>query len=1139
MYIERFQLKGFKSFGGTHDFTLSSGFTAIVGPNGSGKSNLLDALRWSLGDSNAGRLRISRQSDLLFQGSVSVPSSKEAEVSMYLRDDAKSCTIKRKVSLPDGATSVFVDGAKKTLTELDLIKRDWKLEGDRFAFIGQGEVTEVINQTPAARRMKLETLFGIDLYRKNRQEVSARLDIVRAEHEKLRNLMAELSMRRDEIAPVVKKAAQLREILDNIEEERKLLYWLRYAKVEENIKMLDEKMAQFYTEHKGVVFFKNAWDKMNLTLETELAKSAQIRQQQTWELEQNKNRYDSLIKSGYSSAAMLRTSNSRLLQNTEDLREAKDKLNLLLKEQEFSLNESTEIKEKIDESEKALREVEKKWQEYNDRLEAEKETREKWNAEKGQLEAELQKIKAKLSFLGKDLLEIRDKKEKQEDPSNNFDIEINDTEKLRDKLLMEQELLAKKHSELYANVQNLAGDLQRAKREASQAKSKYNEISESIQDNLYPRPVLHLLSAVKLNRLDAAPRAVIDVFTSDLKLSTALEGYLGAKQFQLLVENIEEAGRCIEQLKLNSAGRATFLPLERCRPRFPNKSFPLPSKGIIGWGIDLIQIENHWLPAIQQIMGDLLIVENYAVGQELVRKGFRDPIVTMEGDVFQPGGTVSGGKSQKTGKVLEMKAQLSKLEKEAEISEINAKKLVKLFEQAEKEEIKLAEEKEDYVKDIRDLDGQIAVLIDRKESFKKEQKRMQGERERIIDSIREESSKWQKTLVAMDELEEKWNKETDIEDDLQIIEEREKLRAEVAVYAEKMSSQLAIMERISNEVSSEKRKISNLEIENSELDETCIESRANLSRVGKSCLEIHKRRQELTLEMENLVTGYSLFEKRHQYVKRRGTLAEMALKKVSEQLTQTESKKSELEREFAVLKDTWEEQYPYPGKEALPDDVDIEELRRKIREEDRKIKVFGEVDMGVLSEDQNLRDRISFLGENLDDVTSSAAELEKLISDADRQAHDIFINALDEVGKRFCFLFQRLFGGGEAYLKMTDGETIWDTGVDVIARPPGKHPQSIKQLSGGEQSLAAISMLFASMEVADCPLAVLDEVDAALDEVNLRRFAEIAKEYAKNRQILAITHRRATMERADVLYGVTLAEPSLSQIIGVKAEDFA
>ncbi|MDO5563152.1 MAG: chromosome segregation protein SMC, partial [Synergistaceae bacterium] len=396
-----------------------------------------------------------------------------------------------------------------------------------------------------------------------------------------------------------------------------------------------------------------------------------------------------------------------------------------------------------------------------------------------------------------------------------------------------------------------------------------------------------------------------------------------------------------------------------------------------------------------------------------------------------------------------------------------------------------------------------------------------------------------KILTSLSELEERWNRPSTLEDDHSIIEERERLRAEVAVAVEKIRSKFAIMERISADIRAEERRISDMDEELSVLDQNCVRDRANLAHVGKSCLEISQQRKRLSAEMDSIVEGYSTLENRREYLRKRVAAAEARWRSADDKLSRTKDKRDETERELTELINTWEIQYPYPGKEALPEDVDLEELRRTIRDGDRKIKMFGEVNMGVLSEDQRLKDRLAFLGENLDDVRSSAAELEKLITNTDRQAHKVFTDALQEVDGRFCSLFQRLFGGGEAHLEMTDGETIWDTGVDVVARPPGKHPQSLTQLSGGEKSLAAISLLFASMEVAECPLAVLDEVDAALDEFNLRRFSELAKEYAKNRQILAMTHRRLTMERADVLYGVTLSEPGLSQVIGVKMEDWA
>lgn len=1139
MYIGRLQLKGFKSFGGQHDLILSPGFTAIVGPNGSGKSNLLDALRWSLGDSSAGKLRIARQSDLLFQGSGSLPSAREGEVLLQLRDESRACSIKRRVLAPEGTTLLMVDNTRKTLGELDETKRDWGLDGIKFAFIGQGEVAEVIQERPLARRMRLESLFGIDVYRKRRTEASDRLGTVKEEYEQLRNLTAEFSARREEIAPEVKRAAQLREILDTLEDERKLLYWLRRARSIEALERILLEIEEAARQRQSLTRWSRLWQHGIDIAESELAKVAQSRQNQTWELEQCKNSYDTLTRSGYASANSLMTSNGRLTQAKAERDSAKERYEKLVDEQKKSAEAEKATRANLEKSNSAYAAIEKKWQEFNELREREKEQRAEWSRGKGNLESELLQIKAKLEFLGKDLIQLRSKKHEAPAQRKGIDLRIKELEDARDVLLKGQNELVARHGELYAKCQTLAAELQRAKREAQASRSRLNEVIDAVQSELYPSPVQYLLSAAKLGRLNAAPRALIDTFTCDPSLSSALDAFLGGRQFQLLVEDMEEAIRCIDMLKVNMKGRATFLPLERCRPRFPDKGARLPKDGVTGWAMDLIKPEERWIPAIQQIMGDLLIVDNAEVGKNLVRSGFRGPITTLEGDVFQPGGTVSGGRSAKTGKAIEMKSQLAKLEADSATSAAAAERLGKEFKTSEAEELEVAEKKEAYTKQIRETDGRIAILLDERESITKEQKRVEGERGRILETLNEEGKRHYDVLKSLAELEEKWNMEASIEDDTKLIEERERLRAEVAVATEQVRSGFAIMERLSNELRVEERKVWSLDEEISELDQKCVRERANLARVGKGCLEISERRRKLVAEIEKYVGGFSKLEKRRDYMRRRLIVAETKTRSDTEKSTLLEAKKGETGREIEELIATWEEQYPYPGAQALPEDANADELRRKIRDGDRKIKAFGNVDMGVLSEDRNLKDRLAFLGDQLDDVRGSALELERLIQEADAQAHKTFTSALQEVDSRFCLLFQRLFGGGEAHLEMLEGNTIWDSGVDVVARPPGKHPQSINQLSGGEQSLSAISLLFASMEVARCPLAVLDEVDAALDEVNLRRFSELAKEYAKNRQILAMTHRRVTMERADVLYGVTLSEPGLSQVIGVKLEDWA
>lgn len=1138
MYIGRLQLKGFKSFGGSHDLILSSGFTAIVGPNGSGKSNLLDALRWSLGDSSASRLRISRQSDLLFQGSVNRERAKEAEVTLHLRDEERVCTIKRRVSAPDGLTSLFVDNSRRTLTELDALKRQWKLEGARFAFIGQGEVQETLKQSPVERRMYFELLFGIDIYRKKRMEAQERLATVEEESGQLRHLMGELFSRREEIAPEVGRAVEMRAILDGIEGDRKLLYWLRRAECERVAAALSVELEAASALREGSLFWSGFWKKAGSAIEAEISRAAQAHGRQTWELEQCRSRFDGLMKSGYASATSLRGAKARIAEGREERAEAKERHEKLLAEQKASADENKKAREEVERAQKALDATEKKWKEYNERLEATRREREEWNAEKARLDGELQKSRAKLSYLGKELLEMRSKKDGVPDERKDIDLQIKQISDDRERLNSEQEKSVREHGELYALCQRLAAELQRAKREASNLRSKLNDAADALQAGLYPAPVRHLLSAAKLKRLDADPHAVIDVIAAPVDLAAALEAYLGGRQFQLLVEDMEEAGRCIDRLKQNSAGTATFLPLERARPRYPNKAYKLPQCGVVGWATELVKVEDHWLPAIQHIMGDLLIVDKYDTGKELVRSGFRSPVVTMEGDVFQPGGTVSGGRSQKSGRALEMKAQVARLEEEAAKAQSEAEAVAQKYKAAEAKEIAASEAKEEYTRRIRELNGKAAVLEDQKERIAREQRRAASERTRVLESIKAEGVNWQNIAASIAALEEKRDSASDVEDDRKLIEEREKCRARAAVAASALSSGFAMMERIRNDVRAQENKLRRLDEEMSELDQQCVRERANLARIGGSCLEIHNRRKELVAQMEEHGSLYTGLERLKKYIAARGAKAEQRALAENERLAAMRSKKSETERDLDELCNTWEEQFPYPGSEELPKDVKIEELRHRIRDGDRKIKAFGDVNMGVLPEDESLKDRLAFLGEQLEDVRASAAEIQKLITDADVMAHRQFSEQLQKVDGRFCSLFRTLFGGGEAHLVMTDGETIWNSGVEIDARLPGKHTQVLNQYSGGERSLISISLLFATMEVAGSPIAVLDEVDAALDEANLRRFSELTKEYAKSRQILAMTHRRATMERADVLYGVTLQEQGLSQVVGVRLEDW-
>ncbi|MDR0616963.1 MAG: chromosome segregation protein SMC [Synergistaceae bacterium] len=1146
MYIARLQLKGFKSFGGSHDLPLSPGMTAIVGPNGSGKSNLLDALRWVLGDSHASKLRISRQGDLLFQGSVSCSGATEAEVSIQMREDARICAIKRR--LTESGSISLVDGSRVTLSELDEAKARWQLSGDRFAFIGQGDVTEVIQQRPQARRMLLESLFGIDAYRKRRTEASDRLNEAREEYDRLRNFRAELSARRDEIAPAVAIAAAARGIMDALEEERRVLYWIRRAKNETLLAATEEEAAALRRELAMRESWRLRWERSMAFVEGSLAELSGARQSQVRELEETKNSLAGFTRTAYGYGAAFTSAKKRSSQIGDERASLASKACKLRADKDASDSEGASLAKELESARSALDLAEKRYQERRESIRKDKENRAMLNSARGEMEGEMTALKGRIRFIGSSLKDLSGKSADDTggaDAYRSIKKELEVIEKRHEALLDEQEEASSRHRDVYARLREVTVELQKNRRESSKLSGRLAELQEQAQAEVYPRPVQHVLSSARLGRLDAKPCAVIDAFVCPAELATAIEAFLGGRQFWILVNTMDEAGRCIDQLKKNQAGRATFLPLERSRPRRRDESYRLPPDRVTGWAMKLISPEKCWLPALEHLMGDLLIVEDYKLGQLLAGGGFSCPIATLDGDVFQPSGSISGGKAQKPGRAIEIKSALFEMERQAASARARVDLLTAQAASLEEEEASAAGKKEEISTAIRELALNRSALDARREEIARERARAKNERDSMMASLKQNAARYAECFGKKKSIDEELRIQGDTpgepDADAKLFREIERLKSAYALLGEKQRSAFVLSERIISDLRAAERSLAELDEESASCEQEIMTNRANLTRLARRVSETSARKRALAAGMAEFSERYEFISARRQRRIARLDKAKAALAEAESKNASSKSKAEFLRREREELIQTWEEQYPYAGPRAVSEmgDIDPDSLRKTIRERDRELKALGEVDLGALSEDKSLRERTAYLGDQLDDVSRGMMELERLIMEADEQARTIFTDAMEEIDKKFDALFQQLFGGGDARLDFIEGASLWDSGVDVVARPPGKHPQSIAQLSGGEQSLSAIALLFASLEAAGCPIAVLDEVDAALDEVNLRRFADLAKEASGKRQIFVMTHRRVTMERADVLYGVTLAEPGLSQVIGVRVEDWA
>jgi len=1135
LYIARLQLKGFKSFGGVHDLPMSPGFTAVVGPNGSGKSNLLDALRWVLGDMNPGRLRIVRQSDLIFSGSLSLPRAEEAEVAVQLRSEARSSLFRRKVQR-DGTSLVLVDGARVRLQDLDEVKRAWNLEGDRFAFIGQGDVTEVVQQRPLARRMHLEALFGIDVYRRRRDDAVAKLQTAGAELARLETLMAELEARRVVIAPEVRKARIASSLRTELDEARRLLYWIRRGEAErEREELLAE--ARHIEERRTLA---EKWLERWRALEERLVReSEQLSTGERALLEETERiarRRDVLRRQAFASGTALRHVKEGLVRFSEQ--EARSEKALALAEEEARLRAAA-FQDADAAFARALQEAEEAdavWRRHTEALGEERLLREELRAELAKADVDLAASKGRLGALGKCVWEFRTSCLEEEERLALLQKE-RDEERLQEEACRhEHEEAVLRHSDAYALCQECAGELQVLRREIGRAASRLEEYRETAQGDLYPRPVQHLVAAAKLGRLSVRPLPLVEAFSCPPDLIRAVEAFLGGRQFWLLVETFDEAQVCIEQLKRTGNGRATFLPLERTHPRFPQKDLSLP-RGVVGWAVELLQMDPHWESCVRHVLGDLLLVERYEVGASLSRSGCRAPVATLDGDVFLSSGTVSGGRSKSGPGAMELRRLMSEAEAEVSRLEASAKELAWSLREAEDRERAASKRKQET-----------AEALAARERFLEEKERL------LQSALRERLHREEELLRTRESLKEEGRRYGEL---LRCFRELQERLQTLSVTALRATARLAEEKRLAAKDLAERTRLSLGELrealavhvrDREDLSRQGISEREKLALLGKEFRELRLQEEDLARRLERERLSLNALHRRRDRARRGTRSGEERLAADREREMRTRRRVEDLQREVDDAVALWEEQFPYPGEAFHASSQDAgglsprertEELRRTIRERERSLKALGEVDLGTLSEDRSLEERLAFLKEQVGDVRSGMEELRRFLEETDRHAGALFSKALEGIDQRFDALFQRLFGGGEARLSLAEGSELWEAGVEVIARPPGKKPQHLGQLSGGEQSLTAISLLFAAMEIAGVPLAVLDEVDAALDEVNLRRFAVLAKEYSRAIQILAMTHRRYTMEQADLLYGVTMSEPGLSQVVGVRLEEWS
>ena len=1122
MSIASLRLKGFKSFGTQCDFTFSDKFTAIVGPNGSGKSNILDALKWILGEASASGLRITRQSDLLFQGSSSSPQADEAEVTLRLLTENDRASLRRVYSR-DGGSSLYLDGKRVLLQDLDGVKNRFSLEGEGFALIGQGEISQTIHQRPRERRRQLDALFGIERYRERRDDSLVKLQDAKSEAERIQTLIAELNSRRSEISDDVEIAVQAQGIIDSLEVLRHDYYFVkRYGNEKEQS---DVELKRHILESKLEILEKwqRFWSENLKNCEAQLDNGGQNDPSVS-----RLRELDSVMEAVHRRAFQLSTQ----VKSVKDSRKLlSDELSSLSVQKEALTSERMTIQ---NEQSKIQSEIDEKRAEFNEKEASFKKSQEEHQAILKKRKSMLDSLAELRLRLSRNEAEIKASSSSiQTLPKEIQDIE-NELSTHREKLdnfIQRKDSLEDSFTKLTSEYQLKSAKTQALRRELSHSESQYQNLSSSENFSQQPEAVRAILKAAEKNLILSKPKAAADVFTSSSReAAEAIEAFLGARQYWLLVRTMEEAQEGIDFLKANRAGRATYLALERCRPRERENRFTFSGSGVIGWAMDLVEVEEQWRDAVAHMMGDLLIVRDYKTGAEIVRSGARFPIATAEGDIFAASGTISGGASRsRAGAVTarqradELNRKIAELTGELE-SEENSRKILRA--KAEEAESLLDEVKAEINSEQRS----VKALTKNLESLKSELSESESSITKLTRDCEVDKGK-------IETLEAKLSGLPDVQgENFEAL--LSPLKNEIRLLSERLNVSRSLSERVDSDLVKVMAAIKKSESEISAGIETEKRSRAELFRLAREKSEAWRESCGLREAISSKQNKFSRIRKISGFLRTKLSHSSENLMAMKNEIAAINARLSHLEAECSQLIELWEEKYPYDKNEASSTEGG-RELTSSLRKLERELKSLGAYNLGAISEDQSLAERIDFLTDQLDDVNTSADELKALIDDTDSQVERSFTDSMSKIDARFNELFVRLFGGGEARLILQEAESVWDRGVEIFARPPGKKLQNISQLSGGEQSLTSIALIFATLEAAGSSLAVLDEVDAALDEYNLVRFAELAREYSSSIQIIAMTHRRATMERADLIYGVTMIEAGLSATVGINPETYS
>ncbi len=1180
MYLKRLEMQGFKSFADKTILEFMPGITTVIGPNGSGKSNISDAIRWVLGEQSMKSLRGAKSEDVIFAGTQNRKSLGFAEASLIFDNsdnklpvEYNEVVVTRKL-YRSGESGYYINKTPCRLKDVLELFMDTGIGKDGYSIIGQGKIDEILSNKSEDRRHIFEEAAGVVKYRVRKADAEKKLEHTKLNLLRINDILSEIEAN---IEPLKVQSEKAKKFLDLREELKSIeiglfiyninTYKEKLEKIIEDESILNNDNKTENEKLENITILKenlkleienitNQIESMqNIGFESEKEKERivseiNVSKERISNNEENSKRFSKEIEEIHSRNIELEEEKQLKLEKKNNLFTNKEKFQQELEEKE---NELQELTTKLTDKELEIEEKKRKVEENTDikyektvnisTIEANIENIEKRNK---QISSEID-----LSISELDSTRIT----KEEIAKNFYQIENkrNEVAKQLETIINQKEETEEKIKKYETNIHTLSSEYR-----MKESRLKFLEETEKEKEG-YTRSVKALLLECEKNpNIRKGMNGVLaNIINSPKEYETAIEMSLGATLQNIVTDTEQDAKKMVEHLRANNLGRASFLPITSVKGRKLEKYNAKGIEGIIGIASDLVKYNSKYEQIVLSLLGKTVIVEDMDVAIKLAKQNnYSFRIVTIKGDLINPSGAITGGSvSQKTVNILGRAREIEDLKKE--LSNLKTK-----IEKLEKEKQEYIESSEDVLEEITGLEKElqdidivyatnkqkilsveenIVKVEARLEKLKAEKEDLKNQKEENIVNKEKEEQCIQKLSNENTELnniiEQFANLNKDNQkyiDDLKL--DVTNLKISVSSFDESEISIDEIVDRITQDINNNKASIQNKINQNELIKKENLDLENKIKDLEKQIEEINEKVNNSNSKIIDLKTSRT--DKNNELNKAENDFTAQleVIDSLKEQLLKIDVKKTKTEQDIeAIVNKLWDEYELTPNNvTSYTNPENVQETTKQVNNLRNKIKDLGSINIDSIEEYNQTKQRYDFMCEQRLDLEDGIAKLKKVIQDMTLIMKEQFAKQFEIINKNFGEIFKELFGGGKAELTLTDAENILECGIDIHVQPPGKKLQNMTLLSGGEKAFTAIALLFAILKINPSPFCVLDEIEAALDDVNVYRYADYLKKFTKDTQFLVITHRKGTMEAADTVYGITMEENGISKLLSMK-----